>query len=119
MARNDIKGVVHCYSGNWRLAQGFLDLGLYLGFTGVITFPPRKTNPQSTLDLLEVVKNAPLDRILIETDSPYLAPQAYRGQRAEPWMAIENLRKIAEIKGLDMAEVTEAVLNNTKKISEN
>jgi len=52
-----INGVVHCYSGNWRQAQGFLDLGLYLGFTGVVTFPAKKTNPQPTIDLLEVVKN--------------------------------------------------------------
>jgi len=117
-ARNDkiIRGVMHCYSGNWAQAQKFLEKGLYLGFTGVITFPPRKTNPQPTLDLLEVVKNCPLDKMLIETDSPYLAPQAYRGKRCEPWMVSEVAAKIAEIKGLGKEEVVKATDENTKKL---
>jgi TatD DNase family protein len=61
-------------------------MGFYIGFTGVITFPPYKKNPQPHLDLLEVVAKMPLDRILLETDCPYMAPIPYRGERGEPWM---------------------------------
>lgn len=107
-----LKGVVHCYTGNWVNAKKYLDMGLYLGFTGVITFPPKKTGPQPQLDLLEVVKNCPLERILIETDSPYLAPQAYRGQRCEPWMVEEVAKKIGEIKETSTEEVIKATSNN-------
>ena len=73
--QNPVKGVIHCYTGNWEMAQKFLDLGFYLGFNGIVTFPPKKTDPQPQYDVLEVVKKCPIDRILIETDSPYLAPQ--------------------------------------------
>lgn len=100
----NLKGVVHCYTGNWEYAQKYLDLGLYLGFTGVVTFPARKTNPQPQEELLEVVRKVPLDRVLIETDAPYLAPQAYRGKRCEPWMVVEVAKKIAEMRHLDLVE---------------
>lgn len=116
--RNDIKirGTVHCYTSNWHYAQQYLDLGLHLGFTGVITFPARKTDPQAQLDLLEVVKNCPLERIVIETDAPYLAPQAYRGMRCEPPMVEEVIKKIAELKNLSFAEVEKATTENAKKL---
>lgn len=104
-----IKGVVHCYTGNWNNAREYIKLGLHIGFTGVITFPARKTDPKTQEDLLETVKNCPLDRILIETDAPYLAPQAYRGQRCEPWMVEEVAKKIAEIK----SHTAEAVITQT------
>jgi len=116
VARNDIKGVVHCYTSDWKNAEQYLAFGLYLGFTGVITFPPKKTDPKAQNDLLEVVKNCPLDRILIETDAPYLAPQTYRGQRCEPWMVEEVAKKIAEIKGLALDEVITATDKNAKKL---
>jgi len=114
--RNDIQGVVHCYSGNWAQASKFLDLGLYLGFTGILTYPARKTNPKPTEDLVEVVKNCPLERILIETDAPYLAPQKYRGERCEPWMVEEVAIKIAEIKGISVEEVREQTVKNAFKL---
>lgn len=110
------RGVIHCYSSNWENAQKFLDLGFYLGFTGVITFPARKTNPQPTIDLLEVVKKCPIERMLVETDSPYLAPQAYRGKRCEPWMVEEVVKKIAELKNMGIGEVMEKVEENTRKL---
>ncbi|MBU2542545.1 TatD family hydrolase [Patescibacteria group bacterium] len=109
-------GVIHCFTGNWTQAQKFLDLGLYLGITGIITFPAKKTDPKPSLDLLEVVKNCPIDRILIETDAPYLAPQAYRSQRCEPWMVEEVAKKIAEIKGLTFEEVKKITVENTKRL---
>ena len=95
-----VRGVIHCYTGNWEQAKEYLDLGLHLGFTGVVTFPPKKTDPKPQHDLLEVLEKMPLDRMVVETDSPYLAPQAYRGKRAEPWMVEEVIKKIAEIRGL-------------------
>lgn len=113
---SNFKGVVHCYTGNWENAQQYLNMGLYLGFTGIITFPPKKTDPKPQLDLLEVVKNCPLDRILIETDSPYLAPQAHRGKRCEPWMVEEIAKKLAEMRGLKLDEVVDLTWKNAKKV---
>lgn len=113
---SELSGVVHCYSSNWENAQKFLDLGLYLGFTGIVTFPAKKTDPRPQEELLEVVKNCPLDRILIETDAPYLAPQKYRGKRCEPWMVEEVTKKIAEIKGLSEEEVRKVTVENAKKL---
>ncbi|MBU0545971.1 TatD family hydrolase [Patescibacteria group bacterium] len=111
-----IAGVVHCFTGNWQFAQEYLKLGLYIGFTGVITFPAKKTDPKSQEELLEVVKNCPRDRILIETDAPYLAPQAYRGKRCEPWMVVEVAKKIAEIRGLSLEEVVKLTEENTRRL---
>ncbi len=113
---NKIRGTVHCYTGNWHYAQKYLDLGLNLGFTGVITFPPKKTDPQMQLSLLEVVEKCPLDRMLLETDAPYLAPNIYRGKRCEPWMVEEVAEKIAEIKGIPLEEVIVATTNNAKNL---
>ncbi|MEK7064881.1 MAG: TatD family hydrolase, partial [Patescibacteria group bacterium] len=105
-----------CFSGNWTQAQKFLDLGLYLGFTAVITFPPRKTNPKADLDLKEVVEQCPIDKVLIETDAPYLAPQKYRGQRCEPWMVEEVAAKIGEIRGLTTEEVIKITDENARRL---
>lgn len=111
-----IRGTVHCYTGNWHYAEQYLALGLNLGFTGVITFPPKKSDPQTQLSLLEVVKNCPLDRILLETDAPYLAANPYRGKRCEPWMVEEVARKIAEIKRITFKEVVETTTKNAKNL---
>ncbi len=111
-----IRGTIHCYTGNWHYAQKYLALGLNLGFTGVITFPPRKTAPEAQASLLEVVEKCPLDRMLIETDAPYLAPNAYRGKRCEPWMVEEVVKKIAEVKGLSVEEVAAATTQNAKNL---
>lgn len=111
-----VRGVVHCYTSNWQYAKQYLNLGLYLGFTGVITFPAKKTNPQPQEELLEVVEKCPIDKILIETDAPYLAPQAYRGKKCEPWMVAEVAKKISEIKKLDTKEVAQITEQNTRKL---
>jgi len=110
------KAVVHCYTSDWDHAQEYLNMGFYLGFTGIITFPPKKTDPQTQIELLEVVEKCPLNRILIETDSPYLAPQAYRGKRCEPWMVEEVAKKIAEIHHKSLEEIVEITENNTKTL---
>lgn len=110
------RGVVHCFTGNWEQAQAYLDLGFYLGFTGVVTFPPKKTKPEEQEALLEVVDKVPLDRILVETDAPFLAPQAYRGQRSEPWMTEEVIKFIADRWGIDVDAFREQTVANTKKL---
>lgn len=111
-----IRGVVHCYTGNWEFAQEYLKLGLHLGFTGVITFPPKKLNPEIQLGLLEVIEKMPMDRILAETDSPYLAPQAHRGKRCEPWMVEEVIKKIAEVRNMSTHDVNEEVFKNSREL---
>jgi len=110
------RGTIHCYGGNPKQAQKFLDLGFYIGITGIITFPARKTNPKPTEDLIEVVKNTPLDKLLIETDSPYLAPQAYRGKQCEPWMVEEVAKKIGEIKSIEPDKIINQTSKNFEKI---
>lgn len=110
------RGVIHCYTGNWRYAQKYLDLGLNLGFTGVITFPPKNTGPQTQLSLLEVVRNCSLERMVVETDAPYLAPNPYRGKRCEPWMVEEVAKKIAEVKDVLLEKVMDITTKNAKKL---
>tara|TARA_B100000508_G_scaffold140639_1_gene142528 strand:+ start:1096 stop:1917 length:822 start_codon:yes stop_codon:yes gene_type:complete len=95
----------HFYAGTTGQVQAFFDLGGTVSFTGVITFAkPYK----------ELVEYAPLDKIHAETDCPYVAPQAYRGERCEPWMVIEVYKKIAEIKGEDEDRVREQLLANAQ-----
>ena len=101
------RGDVHFFAGSWETAKQFLDLGFYLSFTGVLTF---------THDYDEVVKNTPLDRLLIETDAPYAAPVPYRGKRNEPAYVVEITKVIARIKGLEEEVVREAVLANTRRL---
>lgn len=91
-------------------------MGFYLGFTGVVTFPPKKTNPAPQLQLNEVVEKVPLDRVVIETDAPYLAPQAYRGQRAEPWMVEEVVKRFAAVRGVSVEEMAEITTANARKL---
>jgi TatD DNase family protein len=113
-AQKELEGVIHCYDSNWEYASQFIDLGFYLGFTGILTFPPKKNNPQAQIDLLETVKNCPLDKILIETDAPFLAPLPYRGKRAEPWMVEEVAKKIAGIKQVSTQKVMDQTTKNAQ-----
>lgn len=111
-----IQGTVHCYTGNWAHAQEYLKLGLHLGFTGVVTFPPKKTNPTSQLALQEVIEKMPLDRMLVETDAPYLAPQAYRGEKSEPWMVEEVVKHLATSRGLSFEDMKRQISENSVKL---
>lgn len=109
-------GTIHCYTSNWTNAQKYLSMGFYIGFTGVITFPPLKANPQAQEDLLEVVRNMPEDKILLETDCPYLSPIPYRGKRGEPWMVEATAAKIAELRGISLEKVLEMTTANAKRL---
>jgi len=115
-AARAVRGTIHCYTSNWANAKEYLNLGFYLGFTGVITFPPLKANPTAQAELLEVVRNAPLDRILLETDCPYLSPIPYRGKRGEPWMVEATAAKIAELRGLSLEKVLQATTENARRL---
>ena len=112
----NVRGTIHCYTSDWHNAEQYLTMGFYLGFTGVITFPPLKSNPQAQHNLLEVVHKAPLDRILLETDCPYLSPIPYRGQRGEPWMIEATANKIAEVRGILRSTVLEATTKNAQTL---
>jgi len=103
------KGVVHCFLGNKEIGQQILKLGLYVGFTGIITF----TDDEK---LLEFIKKAPLDKMLIETDAPYLAPAHYRGKKNEPYYVEHVAEKIAELKGLSKEEVINQTGQNAIKL---
>jgi TatD DNase family protein len=94
----DIRGVVHCFSGTTDDARFYTARGLFLGITGVVTFP----NAQS---LRTVVQDIPLERLLLETDAPFLAPQSHRGKRNEPAYLAEIAEKVAELKGVSVEEV--------------
>lgn len=103
------KFVMHCYSGTWAMARQFLDLGGYLSFTGIVTFP--KSEMMQT-----VAKNTPLDRLLVETDAPFLAPIPYRGKRNEPAYVEAVAKKIAELRGVPFVMVAKATLGNSKRV---
>jgi len=100
--------VVHCYSGSLEYAKELLNLGLYISFTGVITFNNAKKS-------IEVIKNIPLDKIMIETDCPYLAPEPYRGKLNEPKFVNLVFDKICEVRKIDRESLTQILRENTRK----
>lgn len=104
-------GVVHCFTGNEETARIISNLGIYVGFTGFVTFEQEKFD-----DIREAVKIIPLDRILIETDAPFLAPEPYRGKTNEPAYVLEIARKIADLRGDSLENIAEATYKNTKKV---
>jgi TatD DNase family protein len=112
----NLRGVIHCFTSGWEHAKQYIDLGFYLGFTGVVTYPPKKTNPAPQLALTEVMKQIPLDRIVVETDAPYLAPQKFRGERSEPWMVEEVVKAFADIRGLTVEAMERQVEENTRRL---
>lgn len=104
-----VRGVIHCFSGTSDEANGFLERGLYLSFTANVTYP----NSQA---LLEVIKLAPLERIMLETDSPFLAPQNHRGKRNDPLAIFEVARVISQVKNLSIDEVVQATTANASSL---
>lgn len=103
------RGVVHCFSGTLDDAQRYVAQGLYLGITGIVTFPNAE-------GLRSMVREIPLARLLLETDAPFLAPQSHRGQRNEPAYLPEIAERVAELKGVTVAEVERATDENAKRL---
>lgn len=105
----EVGGVMHCFSGDLNFAKKCLDLGFYLSFAGPITFKNAGALP-------EVARMVPLDRLLVETDAPYLAPVPYRGKRNEPAFVKEVAQKVAELRGLEFADLVRAVSENARAL---
>jgi len=103
----ELSGVLHCFSGNLKIAEAFADLDFYFGFNGVITF---------ARDYDEVVKILPLDKILLETDSPWLTPVPYRGRRNESIYVSEVAKKIAELRNVSFEEIALVTTQNAMRL---
>ncbi|MBV1789906.1 TatD family hydrolase [Marinobacterium sp. D7] len=101
----DVAGVLHCFTESREMALAALEMNFYISFSGIITF-------RNAEELRDVVRAVPLDKMLIETDSPYLAPVPYRGKQNEPTYVPEVARCIADVKGLKIEEVAEATREN-------
>jgi len=104
-----IKGIMHCFSGNYEMALESIALGLLISFSGVITFENGKTT-------LEIAKKLPLEQILSETDAPYLSPVPYRGKRNEPAYVVKVVNKIAELKNLSVKNIAETISANFNRL---
>lgn len=98
-------GVMHCFTENWSVAQAAMTMGFYISFSGIVTF-------KSAKDLKEVARQVPLDRLLVETDAPYLAPTPHRGKRNEPAFVRHVAEEIAQLRGISLEEVAVASTNN-------
>ena len=110
------RGVIHCFTGSWADAEKYLSLGFYISFTGIITFKPTKKIAEQHAAILDALKKIPLEKILIETDSPYLAPDPLRGTRNEPLNVKLVAKKIAELKGLSEEEVANTTFANARAL---
>ena len=104
-----VTGVFHCYSGSAEMARQLVELGWYIGFTGVLTF-------KNARKALEVAASIPLDRIVLETDCPYMAPEPFRGKRNDPGKLYRMAEKLAEIRGLSVEEIHRITTENGKRL---
>jgi TatD DNase family protein len=101
-------GIIHCFTGEPKHMHAAVELGFMVSFSGAVTFPKAE-------NIRAAARECPLDRILIETDSPYLAPIPYRGQRNEPAYVVETAKKIAEVRGVSLEEIASATTANFKR----
>lgn len=102
-------GVMHCFTGSKNLAETAIDLGFLISFSGILTF-------KNAEELQEIARSLPLDRLLVETDSPYLAPMPYRGKRNEPAYIVSTARFLADLRGITLAELSDATTANFHRI---
>ena len=105
----EVTGVFHCYSGSAEMARQLVELGWYIGFTGVLTF-------KNARKALEVAASIPLDRIVLETDCPYMSPEPFRGKRNDPGKLYRMAEKLAELRGLTVEEVHRITTENGKRL---
>ena len=105
----DVTGVFHCYSGSAEMAKWLVHRGWYIGFTGVLTF-------KNARKALEVAASIPLDRIVLETDCPYMSPEPFRGKRNDPGKLYRMAEKLAELRGLTVEEIHAITTENGKKL---
>ncbi len=105
----DVKGVFHCFSGSGEMARQLVDMGWYIGFTGVLTF-------KNARRAIEAARAIPLERIVLETDCPYMAPEPFRGKRNHPGYLYRMAEKLAEIKEITVEEAQTATFENGKRL---
>lgn len=105
MGKGGFTGLLHCFSSTRELAEKAMELGLFISISGIVTFKKAEM-------LQDVVKDLPLDRLLVETDCPYLAPIPYRGKRNEPAYVVHTAAKLAELKGVAVEDVAQATTSN-------
>ena len=105
----DVTGVFHCYSGSAEMARQLVDRGWYIGFTGVLTF-------KNARKAIEVASSITLERLVLETDCPYMSPEPFRGKRNDPGKLYRMAEKLAEIRGLSVEEIHEITTENGKRL---
>lgn len=105
----EVTGVFHCYSGSLEMAKVLVKKGWYIGFTGVLTF-------KNARKAVEVASNLPLDRIVLETDCPYMSPEPFRGKRNDPGRLYRMAERLAEIRGLSVEEIHAVTVKNGKRL---
>ena len=105
----DVTGVFHCYSGSYEMAKWLIARGWYIGFTGVLTF-------KNARKAIEVASQIPLDRIVLETDCPYMSPEPFRGKRNDPGKLYRMAERLAEIRGLPLEEIHRITMQNGKNL---
>ncbi len=105
----DTGGIIHCFSEDRAFATRALDLGFYISFSGIVTF-------KNAVSIHEVAATAPLDRILVETDSPYLAPIPFRGKPCEPAMVVHTAKRVAELRGITVEALAFATTTNAERL---
>jgi len=105
----EIGGVMHCFTESWAVAEAAMEMGFYISFSGIVTF-------KNATELKEVARRVPLDRMLIETDSPYLAPVPFRGKTNQPAFVKHVAEEVARLKGVEVAEVEQATSRNFFKL---
>ena len=105
----DVTGVFHCYSGSAEMARQLVDMGWYIGFTGVLTF-------KNARKAVETAQRIPLERIVLETDCPFMAPEPFRGKRNDPGYLYRMAEKLAELRGISVEEVHAVTTENAKRL---
>lgn len=110
------KGVIHCYTASWKIAQEYIRLGFHIGFTGAITYYKDKSKLGNEPEIYRVIKNMPLNKILIETDCPYLSPVPERGKRNEPVFVKYVAEKIAHIRNTSFGNIEKQTSENANKL---
>ena len=105
----DVTGVFHCYSGSAEMARQLVDMGWYIGFTGVLTF-------KNARKAVETAERIPLERIVLETDCPFMAPEPFRGKRNDPGYLYRMAERLAEIRGISIEEVHAVTTENAKRL---
>ena len=106
---SNLRVLIHCFTGSMKFAKSLLDIGCYISFSGIITF-------KNTIEIQEVAKYTPMDRVLIETDSPYLSPHPLRGKKNYPQNVILVAKRLSELKKIEISQIGRSTSDNFLKV---